>query len=253
MTEMDEPLEMPKNAYKTGEVCPVCGEEIWAVKVMDIKEFKRPCRCKNEEAIQEEARIAERRKKEKIERRRESSRIPSRFLECGFKNFEDRPGVGEALTACREWTLNRHQNIENGRGLVLSGPAGTGKTHLGAAILNYSLIDYRSVFWDVNGNLLRMLPGGAPQDEQQRLLEDACRATVLLLDDLGAEKPSEWTQKQLTVIINDRYASNLPTIVTTNWVGSDLRERIGERCYSRLMEMCDVAVLTASDYRRAKR
>ncbi len=249
---MPEELDMPKNAYDTGETCPVCGEHIWAIQAFG-HELRKPCKCKETEAAEWAEKKDREQKQKRLERRKERSQIPKRFEACALNTFSKRQGTEQAFEACKSWLLNRYENIRAGRGLIIAGPAGTGKTHLGAAILNCCLQDYISVFWDVGENLLKLLPDGSPAGDQQRIMEDACKAPVLLLDDLGAEKPTEWTQKQLTVIINDRYKATLPTIITTNWVGKDLCNRIGERCYSRLMEVCDVAVLTATDYRREKR
>lgn len=97
------------------------------------------------------------------------------------------------------------------------------------------------------------MPGNADDIDQMRILDKAMLAQVLLLDDLGAEKPSTWTQKELMIILDERYRANKPTIITTNLMlnDSELRGTCGDRAYSRLCSDHFKAVaLTAEDYRR---
>ena len=72
---------------------------------------------------------------------------------------------------------------------------------------------------------------------------------MLILDDLGAEKPSDWVKEQLYVIINRRYENMLPTIITTNCTMNELKDRIGERTASRIIEMTTPYKITASHSR----
>ena len=245
------PGGLPENAYKTGEVCPVCGEEIWAVRVCGCVEFKKPCRCKNAQALAYDQRQKALRERREYQARLAQAGIPARFLGCTLQGFERRPGTEEALQLAAQWLGKLEENLQSGRGLLFSGPTGTGKTHLGAAILNQCLRSgYDGAYWNVADCLERLLPGHAPEKEQAALLKRACCRPVLLLDDLGVEKPSDWTQKQLTVLLDSRYRDKRPTIITTNCRPQEMLAHIGERAFSRLMEVSTVGVLTAGDYRR---
>jgi DNA replication protein DnaC len=84
------------------------------------------------------------------------------------------------------------------------------------------------------------------------LINKAETAPILILDDLGAEKISDWVREQLYIIINRRYENMLPTIVTTNCTTAELVERLGERTVSRLIEMTDAYKITTDDYRLKK-
>jgi DNA replication protein DnaC len=98
-----------------------------------------------------------------------------------------------------------------------------------------------------------MMYGHADNTDQMRILDKALLADVLLLDDLGAEKASDWTRKELVIILDERYRENRPTIVTSNLMLTDgeLRNTCGARAYSRLCSDHFKAVaLTAADYRR---
>ena len=89
--------------------------------------------------------------------------------------------------------------------------------------------------------------------KQIKILDKAVMAQVLLLDDLGAEKTSSWTQKELVIILDERYRENKPTIITSNLMLTDgeLRHSCGDRAYSRLCsDHYQAVALTAADYRR---
>ena len=243
--------DLPKTAYKTGEVCPVCGEEIWAVKVCGCIELKKPCRCKNEEAEEYEKTLEERKKRQAYEARLSWADIPGQFANSALREFKKRKGTEAAFQTVKNWVLNMEENLKTGKGLILSGPTGCGKTHLAVAAARACIQNgHTAVFWSVADNLERMMPGHGEEWEYAVLMEKANRAQVLILDDLGVEKTSEWTQKQLTVIIDRRYREKKPIIATTNCKADEMREHLGDRAFSRLIGMTSTEILTACDYRR---
>jgi DNA replication protein DnaC len=211
------------------------------------------------ETLRLEAEDAKRRARELEEarrRRRQWADIPEMFSAATLKGYRRVPGTEEAFEAVKNYLLNREENFRTGRGLILMGAVGCGKTHLGCAILNCALQDgYRAVYWNVPQQLEMMMYGHSDEEEQVRILDKAILAQVLLLDDLGAEKSSEWTRKELMVILDERYRNNKPTIITSNLMLTDneLRKTCGDRAYSRLCSDHYKAVaLTAGDYRRRK-
>ena len=99
------------------------------------------------------------------------------------------------------------------------------------------------------------MPGNADEIDQMHILDKAIMSQVLLLDDLGAEKSSEWTRKELMVILDERYRNNKVTVITSNLMLTDgeLRKTCGDRAYSRLCsDHFQAVALTAEDYRRRK-
>lgn len=243
--------DLPKNAYKTGEICPVCGEEIWAVKVCGCVELKKPCQCKNAEAEEFEKSLEERKKRQAYEARLSWADIPRQFANSTLREFKKRKGTEAAFQAVKDWILNMDENLKTGQGLILSGPTGSGKTHLAVAAIKACMQKgYTAAFWSVAENLDRMMPGHGEEWEYAALMEKACRAQVLLLDDLGVEKPSDWTQKQLTIIIDSRYRDKKPIFATTNCKANEMQEHLGDRAFSRLVGMASTEILTACDYRR---
>jgi DNA replication protein DnaC len=153
--------------------------------------------------------------------------------------------------------------VIDGRGLIFIGAVGVGKTHLAVAILRELIERYqaRGLFCQF-GALLRQIQDSYSQVSQTselKLLEPVFDAEVLVLDELGASKPTDWVRDTMMQIINARYNEKRLTIFTTNYFDerkSDkdttelLEDRIGVALRSRLYEMCKTVVIEGHDYRR---
>lgn len=138
------------DVYDTGEVCPECGEHIFAAKI-DIGgrlvEFKKPCACRDAEIKAEDAAKKARDREKARQRRLEWAEIPDLFYGATLKGYRRIPGTEQAFEAVKEYLLNRKDNFRAGRGLILMDAVGCGKTHLGCAILNCALEDgYRAAY-----------------------------------------------------------------------------------------------------------
>jgi DNA replication protein DnaC len=154
------------------------------------------------------------------------------------------------------------------QGLYLAGPVGTGKTHaawmaVGMWCRATGVVprdedrqeDYQGgrrfrptvIFTRMTDLLDDLRPG----DDARQRARDCQEADLLVLDDLGAEKASEWTQERLYSIVDDRYARCAPLIVTGNLPPGVLAGQTGDRVASRLAEMCQVVPMTGADRRRA--
>lgn len=151
-------------------------------------------------------------------------------------------------------------------GLYLTGRVGVGKTHTGFAALaawcrkteteptrarydTWDTIRWGPSIHTVRATMLldQLRPGA---DDARQIIADCQDARLLFIDDIGAEKPSEWTQEKLYEVIDERYARCLPLIVTSNLPPKSLSEHVGERTASRLAEMCTLVPLTGPDRRR---
>jgi DNA replication protein DnaC len=157
------------------------------------------------------------------------------------------------------WADTAAKNLRDAGFLVLTGPTGTGKTHQAYGALRriaeagphrYELIATTAP--DMYG---RLRPNGSDKGMEHELKRLAT-VPLLLLDDLGTEKLSEWTEEATYRLLNERYNACLPLIVTTNLpAGSDngpsLSSRLGERIASRLAQTTTVVTLTGPDRRRA--
>ncbi len=198
-----------------------------------------------------------------------AAHIPRRYEHCELSNFEfDGPHLGLAparLAACRfveEYPLDS-------TGLLLIGSIGVGKTHLAVGIVK-ELIQSKGaacLFYDYR-DLLKQIQNSyndSVQATELEVLRPVFETEVLVLDELGAVKPTEWVWDTVSLILNTRYNDNRTTIITTNFDDrpaaavagprgaardETLGDRIGERMRSRLHEMCRIVKMEGQDFRQ---
>ncbi len=185
------------------------------------------------------------------------------------------PRFLELAEAHRSALTTLAQGVIGRKGLMqFTGPIGTGKTHLAVAALRV-IGQYKAVsclFCDYR-ELLRLVQSTYSQQSsinEFEILEPVMNADVLVLDELGAVRPTEWAMETISLIINERYNSNRTTIVTTNYPATysqtqqdgekyvyrafePLGARISDRSLSRLLGMCDVISIQGGDCRKELR
>ncbi len=227
-----------------GEVCPACK----GFGVLETLEGRAViCRCRA-------AGLAEARLK--------AAEIPQRYLNCKVENFDlKRPGASQSHMRA---SLIARKFIEEwktrDRGLMFVGPVGVGKTHLSVAILKTLIEDcgVRGIFCDFSDLLERIKAtfSRTNPDNADDVLAPYRDAELLVLDELGALRPTDWVRDVLYGLINTRYNRQRLTIVTSNYSDAPVRQgeekledRIGTMVRSRLYEMCDLVVLDGLDYR----
>ncbi len=183
-----------------------------------------------------------------------NSVIPARYRGVSF----DRPPVTEidrdAVNAVRDWTDSLDKNLEEGNGLWLMGDTGTGKTTLAMLVSTMTLKAGHSVaIYSLPKLLARIratFDAAAGEESYSEFFERLCDVDLLHIDDLGAEKQTEWVLEQLYSLINERYERQRSIVVTTNLQQHELEAQIGERTVSRLVQMCgDVWRLDGVDAR----
>ncbi len=190
----------------------------------------------------------------------EQACIPRRHESCSLSNYRPAPGNASQLRAFKQAFALVREYPSAERGLLFAGPVGVGKTHLAVAILR-GLIGKgaRCLFRDY-GSLMREIQDSYNQNSQaseMSVLAAVYQAEVLVLDELGASKPTDWVLDTMTHIIGRRYNDKRLTIFTTNYTddrqaafGETLQDRIGARLRSRLYEMCLDVPIDGEDYRR---
>lgn len=218
--------------------CPKCSGSEW-----EFVEDKgvRPCSCKSERLVRACM---------------QQARIPARFARADFANFEaNTPQLQRALQMSQKFVADFPADY----GLLFLGNPGLGKTHLACAVLK-RLIEKgcTGAFYDF-GDLLQEIRASfnpVTQTSELQILKPVYDIDVLVLDELGADKPTEWVLSTMTHIINRRYNDKKVTLFTSNYMNvaaavsaETLEERIGKRFRSRLKEMCKQVIIEGDDYR----
>jgi DNA replication protein DnaC len=220
----------------TLHTCPICkgAGYLRADVPFGHPSFGKPIACECKEAE---------RKAKRRQQLQEMSDLGA-FYDKSFRNFNVHvPGIQEAYNCAREFAQD-----PNGW-LLLIGPNGCGKTHLAAAIANKSLEDGALVLFATVPDLLDHLRAAfAPTSNEvyDQLFSRMREAEVLVLDDLGAQQSSPWANEKLFQLLNYRYNSRFPTVITANSRGL---QGIDERIRSRLT---DASLVTTVIMDRAK-
>jgi DNA replication protein DnaC len=249
----------------TAESCPICNGTGWQVRQGENEREVVRCQC---------------RMRNRSERLLATAQIPERYQHCELENFKYDPedkaqkSIGAAKTFAGRFIEG--YPVEK-TGLLLVGSVGVGKTHLSVAIIKALIrekgihclfCDYRELLKSIQNSY-----NPSVQATEMEILRPVFDAEVLVLDELGAVRTTEWVFDTVNYILNSRYNDNRTTIITTNYPDAaeqgnavddsarsysaaeraarreTLGDRIGERMRSRLHEMCKKVEIEGSDYR----
>ncbi|SHI24718.1 DNA replication protein DnaC [Sporobacter termitidis DSM 10068] len=274
------------------DVCPSCGKEIQfeSATFGDLsRKFTIACDCDREEREQEQ----KRKRAEDIERGTAIFRvgmqigtgIHKRQRKMTFDNFVPLDGQQEAFDTCRAYAEDWTEKTEHG--LLISGPVGSGKTHLGSAICNAIIarqpvkeyeaeryiscdpdgpVDYGENGLYYSGSLRPEYSGmklissvsflnriksayDSKDEDPEDIMDGYKEIKLLVLDDLGAEKATDWALEKLFDLIDFRYNELLPIVATTNLTTLEMKDVLGDRIADRLRSMCKLVSITAPSQR----
>jgi DNA replication protein DnaC len=244
------------------EICPICEGTGWKNISTNARE-RRVTRCDCQLRARAESLLA-------------AALIPRRYEHCELANYDtDFPGAHPSLAEAHFTASNfaRKCDPRGDKGLLIIGKIGTGKTHLAVGIIKELILnrgisclfyDYRELLKEIQNSY-----NSTVQTTELDVLRPVFETDVVVLDELGAVKPTEWVWDTVSLILNTRYNDNRTTIITTNFEdqpaagasgvisatraavrGETLGDRIGERMRSRLHEMCRIISLDGADFRR---
>jgi DNA replication protein DnaC len=222
--------------------CPLCDDTGW--KPIDDQGVRRVVRC---DCWRERV----------VQGRLNDANIPKRYQHCTLENFT---AYNESLEQAVAKARQVAEAFPVGRGLLFEGQPGVGKTHLAVAVLKQVIetAGVRGLFYDTR-DLLRVIRSTydpSIRTTELEILRPVMTADLLVLDDLGAEKTSEWVEETMNLIVNTRYNERRLTVFPSHY--QDIPEdtepnslifRIGHRMRSRLHEMCDFLQMDGADYR----
>jgi DNA replication protein DnaC len=226
--------------------CPICDDTFW--KIVECDGTRRAVRC---DCWREAAMV----------RALEDARIPRRYEHCDFDSFVTYPNekLQNVIASARRFAASFPVAD---KGLFLIGPPGIGKSHLAVAVLKAVIRTRgaRGLFYDVR-ELLKMIRSTydpVVKTTETEVLRPVMHTDLLVLDDIGAEKTSEWVEETLNLIVNTRYSERRLTIFTSNYEEKEdrgdpdsLLARVGFRMHSRLYEMCEFLEFDGADFRHA--
>jgi DNA replication protein DnaC len=225
-------------------MCSLCDDTGW--KPVTVDGVRRVVRCDCWQS-------------EHTRRLFDEARIPPRYRHCDFDKFQvyhQNEKLAIAVAAVRRFADNFPSVA---KGFCLIGPHGIGKTHLAVAALRGALArGNQGVFYEVSDllRLIRSTYNPVTKTAEMEILQPLLSAQLLVLDDVGKEKTTEWVEETMTFIVNSRYNQRLTTIFTSNYEDNpdvealdSLRVRVGSRMYSRMHEMCEFIEYGGADYR----
>jgi DNA replication protein DnaC len=242
--------------------CALCQDRGFILSETEGRRAAATCECRRRAALESSLRKAG---------------LPQRYQEASLLNFDRAasPAATVGLQAAKRfveaWPLTPLP------GLLLTGTVGTGKTHLTVAILRTLVMGRGAIGRFVDfGSLLKQLRSSYGENaslDEAEILRPVLQCDVLALDEIGAQKPSDWVSDVIEHILNTRYNEHRTTLITTNLpfrepagtrftaeerstplqLGESLGDRVGMRMFSRLQEMCEVIEMNGADYRAKAR
>nr|DAL77014.1 MAG TPA: Replicative helicase [Caudoviricetes sp.] len=242
-------------------ICGKCGEPRQRFMLFDDPTDDDPehkselkvvtmCRCEREEEEREKRKEEAAKDMEKIQRLRNASLLDEKLRGATFGAFKVTKYNERNLKLCRRYAMKFDQMVEKDQGLIFWGSVGTGKSFAAACIANYLLDRKVPVVMTSFVKLLEVFQSG--RDEETSILNRLGYAKLVIFDDLGAERGTDYALEKVYNIVDSRYRKSLPMILTTNLTIEDMKSEVDmryRRIYDRVFETCYPMQFTGPSWR----
>lgn len=228
--------------------CAVCGERVERVfdfPMMDGSGRKEPmkvrviCRCRAKEIEEEEKRMKLQEQRRRIDELRNLSLLDAKSRDVNFESYQTSNENRKIFGIAKNYVENFDKMFEESQGLLFWGDVGTGKSYTAAAIANELIERLQPVIMTSFVKLLEDMKGFDADDGAY--LRRLNQAKLLIIDDLGAERGTDYALEKVYDIVDSRYRSGKPVIFTTNLTMREMKECTDiryNRIYDRIFEMC---------------
>lgn len=197
------------------------------------------CRCRAERRYQEEQMLQQDKDMRAMEALKRQSLMDERLRDVSFDSFRKTNDNAYNLKLCLRYANHFDEMLAKNQGLLFYGGVGTGKTFAAACIANHLLNQRIPIIMTSFVKLLESMQGFSEDDSA--LIARLNRAKLLIIDDLGAERSTDYALEKVYDIVDSRYRAKLPIILTTNLSMTELKESTDiryTRIYDRIFEMC---------------
>lgn len=212
-----------------------------------------PCDCRKKEIERQEEELRRAKEMKAVAELKKRSLMDERMTDATFENFQQTKQNARQLRLCRRYAEHFGEMLEKNQGLLFYGGVGTGKTYSAACIANYLLSRRWSVVMTSFVKLLNSMQ--TFQEDDSVMLNRLNRAKLLIIDDLGAERGTDFALEKVYDIIDSRYRARLPVILTTNLGIDELKQATDiryARIYDRIFEMCYPLEFVGRSWRKAE-
>lgn len=237
--------------------CGTCGgkrETIINLKIGGTELRKKVgcvCKCEDERREKEKAEMLRRETVERLKNLKRASLMDERFFSARFSNAEETVHNKKNLAVCRNYAKNFNEMVRKHQGLLFWGDVGTGKSYAAACIANELMDRGVPVIMTSFVKAVDMFRSHG----QEGIMDALSTSRLVIFDDLGAERSTEYAIEKVYDIIDSRYRSGLPMIVTTNLSMKEMLEEKDmrySRIFDRIFEMCYPMQWTGPSWRKVK-
>ena len=225
--------------------CGVCKEpkEFWCETGSKPMLCPIPCKCRRDEMERERLQKKKKKKVDKIRYLRNRSMMDEEFAGATFQRFDVRADNEKQYKACLKYVKRFDEMLKESQGLLFYGEVGTGKSFAAGCIANALLENTQSVIMTSFVKILQSLSSnfGNKRDDESALMRDLMQPELLILDDLGAERSTDYAVEKVFNIIDSRCRERKPMILTTNLTLSDMKQCTDiryARIYDRVFSAC---------------